>query len=89
MAPSQGFPIETAAQTPRRYADFLAQLKLPEQAMFWEAIWKLADDPDFLKRHGIGAVYGNVVYKKLRPGLIYVFKISATGRVYPETVPDI
>ncbi|MEZ4602547.1 MAG: hypothetical protein R2861_03805 [Desulfobacterales bacterium] len=47
MAPSQGFPIETAAQTPRRYADFLAQLKLPEQAMFWEAIWKLADDPDF------------------------------------------
>ena len=89
MAPSQGFPIETAAQTPRRYADFLAQLKLPEQAMFWEAIWKLADDPDFLKRHGIGAVYGNVVYKKLRPGLIYVFKISANGRVYPETVPDI
>ncbi|MEZ4577158.1 MAG: hypothetical protein R2875_03860 [Desulfobacterales bacterium] len=31
----------------RRVPDFLAQLKLPEQAMFWEAIWKLADDPDF------------------------------------------
>jgi hypothetical protein len=89
MAPSQGFPIETTARTPRRYADFLARLKLPEQEMFWEAIWKLADDPDFLERHGIRAVYGNVVYKKLRPGLIYVFKISANGRVYPETVPDI
>ena len=89
MAPSEGLPVEMEFLTPERYADFLAQLKLPEQEMFWEAIWKLADDPDVLKKHGIEAVYGNVVYKKLRPGLIYVFKISANGRVYPETVPDI
>jgi len=89
MAPSAGYPIEMEFQTPRRYADFLAQMNLPEQEMFWEAIWKLADDPDILKKHGIKAVYGNAVYKKLRPGLIYVFKISANGRVYPETIPDI
>jgi len=89
MAPSEGLPVEMESRTPERYADFLAQLKLPEQEMFWEAIWKLADDPDVLKKHGIEAVYGNVVYKKLRPGLIYVFKISANGKVYPETVPDI
>jgi hypothetical protein len=89
MAPSAGYPIEMEFQTPKRYADFLAQLNLPEQEMFWEAIWGLADDPDILKKYGIQAVYGNAVYKKLSPGLIYVFKISANGRVYPETVPDI
>ncbi len=89
MAPSEGYPIEMESQAPKRYADFLAQLSLPEQEMFWDAVWKLADDPDVLKKHGIEAVYGNAVYKKLRPGLIYVFKISGNGRVYPETVPDI
>jgi len=88
-APSDGYPIEIESQAPKRYADFLAQLNLPEQEMFWEAIWGLADDPDVLKKYGIQAVYGNAVYKKLRPGLIYVFKISGNGRVYPETVPDI
>jgi hypothetical protein len=89
MAPSDGYPIEMESQAPKRYADFLAQLSLPEQEMFWEAVWQLADDPDVLKKHGIKAVYGNAVYKKLRPGLIYVFKISGNGRVFPETVPDI
>jgi hypothetical protein len=29
-----------------------------------------------------------VVYSRLREGLIYVFKISSTGQVYPEVVPD-
>jgi len=89
MAPSDGLPIEMEARAPKRYADFLAQLSLPEQEMFWDAVWRLADDPDVLKKHGVKAVYGNAVYKKLRPGLIYVFKISANGRVFPETVPDI
>lgn len=89
MAPSDGYPIEMESQTPKRYADFLAKLGLPEQEMFWEAVWRLVDDPDVLKKYGIKAVYGNAVYKKLRPGLIYVFKISSNGRVFPETVPDI
>ena len=47
----------------------------------------LADDPERLRSHGIEAIYGNATYKKLRPGLIYVFKISNTGQVHPETVP--
>jgi hypothetical protein len=88
-APSDGYPIEMESQAPKRYADFLAQLSLPEQEMFWDSVWQLADDPDVLKKHGIKAVYGNAVYKKLRPGLIYVFKIGSNGRVYPETIPDI
>jgi len=36
----------------------------------------------------IETIYGNVVYSRLRKELIYVFKVSPTGQVYPEVVPD-
>ncbi|MCF7847633.1 MAG: hypothetical protein K9M45_02190 [Kiritimatiellales bacterium] len=88
MRPSEGLPIETPGTHPERYSDLLRRLSLSQQQMFWEAVWELANDPDALKDHNIRAIYGNVVYKKLRPGLIYVFKISATGQLYPESVPD-
>jgi hypothetical protein len=56
--------------------------------MFWSNIWDLANDTKKLKEYDIEAVYGNAIYSRLRKGLIYVFKISPTGQVYPETVPD-
>ncbi len=89
MPPAQGFPIEMESTAPRRYAPLFAPLGNQEDDMFWDAVWQLADDPDALAEYGIKAVYGNAVYKKLKPGLIYVFKISNTGQVYPEVVPDI
>jgi hypothetical protein len=64
-------------------------LKEDEATRFWDAIWDLADDPDRLKRHGVEAIYGNAVYTRLKPGLIYIFKISANGRLSPEVVPDL
>jgi hypothetical protein len=88
MNPSEGYAIETPGTHPERYAGLLRDLKLPEQQMFWEAIWDLANDPEALRQHGIKAIYGNAVYKRLRPGLIYVFKIGTDGQVYPETVLD-
>lgn len=88
MSPSEGFGIETPGTHPERYAGLLRDLKLPERQMFWESIWDLANDPEALRDHGIKAIYGNAVYKRLRPGLIYVFKIGADGQVYPETVLD-
>jgi hypothetical protein len=87
--PSEGFPIEIPSREPARYDDFLESLPVEEQEMFWDAIWRLSNDPEALSRYGIKAVYGNAVYNRLRPGLIYVFKISPTGHVYPETVPDL
>ena len=89
MAPSEGYPIEVGSREPARYRDFLKNLPIDAREMFWDAIWNLANDPDALKKHGIKAIYGNAVYKKLRPGLIYIFKISPSGQVYPETVPDL
>jgi len=87
-APADGFPIEEPGKQPKRYKDLLAKLGAPEQKMFWKAIWDLANNPDGLRRYDIKAVYGNAVYTQLRPGLIYVFKITPAGQVYPETVLD-
>jgi len=88
MAPQDGFVIEQAGIEPQRYADLLRVLPIGQREVFWSGIWDLANDPERLKQYGVKAIYGNVVYSKLRPGLIYVFKISAAGQVYPEIVPD-
>ncbi len=88
MPPQEGFPIEEAGAEPKRYADLLEMLPAEQRRMFWRYIWDLANDPEQLKQHDIKAIYGNVLYHKLREGLIYVFKISPTGHLYPEVVPD-
>lgn len=89
MAPEQGFAVEEAGTEPQRYGDLLKLLPIKQKQLFWTNIWDLANDPDKLKEHDIEAIYGNAVYSRLREGLIYVFKISPSGQVYPEVVPDI
>ncbi len=89
MAPGQGFVIEEPGAEPERYSDLLKVLPIKQKQLFWSNIWDLANDPDKLKEHDIEAIYGNAVYSRLRKGLIYIFKISPTGQVYPEVVPDI
>jgi hypothetical protein len=88
MAPENGHPIEQCGSEPKRYAGLLDALHLRDRQLFWTSLWDLANDPERLREYGIRAVYGNVTYQKLRPGLIYVFKISPTGQVSPETVPE-
>ena len=88
MAPEEGFAIEQPGTEPQRYSDLLKALPIKQRQMFWSNIWDLANDPDKLKEYDIEAIYGNVVYSRLRKGLIYVFKVSPTGQVYPEVVPD-
>jgi len=88
MSPSTGYAIEEVGKEPVRYKDMLENLHLQDQHTFWSAIWDLANDPNKLNKFSIQAIYGNVVYSQLKPGLIYVFKISNTGQVYPETVPE-
>jgi hypothetical protein len=88
MAPQAGFPIESPNAEPQRYADLLGRLPIKQKELFWSSIWDLANDPEKLKQDGITAIYGNVVYTRLKQGLIYVFKISPTGQLYPEVVPD-
>ena len=88
MTPEEGFVIEQPGTEPQRYSDLLEALPIKQKQMFWSNIWDLANDPDKLKEHDIEAIYGNVVYSRLKKGLIYVFKVSPTGQVYPEIVPD-
>jgi len=89
MTPREGFPIEEPGTEPQRYHDMLELLPPEERQMFWTHIWELANDPEKLKEYDIDAIYGNAVYSRLREGLIYIFKISPAGHVYPEVVPDI
>lgn len=89
MAPETGFLIEEIGKEPARYNDVLTLLPPAYRQLFWDHIWQLANDTELLKQYDIEAVYGNAVYSKLRPGLIYVFKITPSGQVYPEIVPEL
>jgi hypothetical protein len=88
MPPQDGLPIESPGAEPARYADLLARLPIKHREMFWSNIWFLANDVDKLKQDGVTAIYGSAVYSKLRPKLIYIFKISSTGQIFPEIVPE-
>ena len=89
MRPQDGFAIETPGDEPKRYADICSKLNIKDKQLFWKEIWKLADDPQSLADFGITAIYGNAVYRKVKPGLVYVFKINSTGSLYPEVIPDL
>jgi hypothetical protein len=89
MPPEQGFAIEQLGQEPARYAELLKLLPAQHRQLFWEHIWDLAGNPESLRQYDIEAVYGNAVYTKLRPGLIYVFQITPSGQVYPQVVPEL
>ena len=87
-APENGLIIEEAGTEPQRYKDLLKLLPENQRGLFWTNIWELANNPEQLREYDIKAIYGNVVYSKLRKGLVYIFKVSPTGQLYPETVPD-
>jgi translation initiation factor 1 (eIF-1/SUI1) len=87
MSPEKGFAIEDPNAEPARYAELLNALPLKQRELFWTNIWSLATDSEKLKKYDITAIFGNVVYTKLSPNLLYVFKISATSQLYPEILP--
>jgi hypothetical protein len=89
QSPAEGCVIEAPGQEPRRYGRLFEKLPLHARRLFWAEVWNLANDPERLRDLGVTAIYGNVVYSSLRPGLIYVFKISATGQLTPQVIPDL
>ena len=89
MTPQDGFSIEEFGAEPSRYSDLLEELPLKKREIFWSGIWDLANNPGKLAEYGITAIYGSVTYTQLRPGLIYIFRITPTGLLYPEVIPDI
>jgi hypothetical protein len=89
MSPQDGFAIEEPGAEPQRYKELLRELPLKHRELFWSSIWELANDPSQLAQYDIEAIYGNVTYTKLKKGLVYVFRITATGQVYPEVIPEI
>ncbi|TVP79066.1 MAG: hypothetical protein EA353_07140 [Puniceicoccaceae bacterium] len=84
--PERGQSIQLSDSAPERYHAITKSLNMKDRAIFWEAIWSLANDPNRLSQYGITAVFGNAVYTKVEPGKVYLFKIGATGQIYPEVV---
>ena len=84
--PEKGAAIELPGSAPERYYAITKSLKVQDRDVFWEAVWSLANDPGRLSEYGITAVFGNALYTKVEPGKVYLFKISATGQIYPEVV---
>jgi hypothetical protein len=89
MSPQQGFIIEEPGTEPQRYESLLRELPLKHRELFWSNIWELANNPKLLMQYDIEAIYGNVTYTKLKRGRIYIFRITPTGQIYPEVIPDI
>ncbi len=89
MTPAAGYPIETLGQPSPRYRQLSEKLSIEDRQLFWDEIWQLSNNPKRLESLGIKAVYGNAVYRQLKPGLIYVFKVSNTGAITPEIIPDL
>jgi hypothetical protein len=84
--PEQGEPIQAVGSAPERYHAISKSLKVNNREVFWEAVWDLANNPARLSQYGIQAVFGNAIYTRMEPGKVYLFKISATGQIYPEVV---
>lgn len=84
--PEQGEAIQAPGSAPERYHAISKSLKVKERDVFWEAVWSLANDPERLSRYGIKAVFGNAIYTRMEADKIYLFKIGATGQIYPEVV---
>ena len=89
QTPEQGFPIETEGKPSPRYTQLCEKLSIEDGQLFWDEIWLLSNNPKRLEKLGIKAVYGNAIYRQLKPGLIYIFKVSSTGSLYPEIIPDL
>ena len=89
QTPEQGFPIETESNPSPRYTQLCEKLSIEDGQLFWDEIWQLSNNPKRLEKIGIKAVYGNAIYRQLKPGLIYIFKVSSTGSLYPEIIPDL
>jgi hypothetical protein len=85
--PARGFAIEIPGKEPARYGELFKKLSLRDRRLFWDEIWKLSDDPSRLAAADVQAIYGSALYKKVQPGLIYVFNLDAGGTFYPQTVP--
>jgi hypothetical protein len=89
MRPADGISLEQEGVEPAQYANICRMLSSRDRRLFWQEIWSLSNQPKRLESLGISAVYGNAVYRQMRPGLIYVFKLSSTGAFWAEVIPDL
>ena len=89
MAPEDGYAIEEPGSEPQRYKDLLEALPVEHCKLFWTNIWDLANDTNKLKEYDIDAIYGDVLYFRMKKDRVYTFKITSTGNFYYFATPDL
>ena len=81
--------IEEPGTEPQRYKDLLEALPVEHCKLFWTNIWDLANDTNKLKEYDIDAIYGDVLYFRMKKDRVYTFKITSTGNFYYFATPDL
>jgi hypothetical protein len=83
--PKDGFPIDAPdgpggvpvpapyRLSPGRVGDFEREL--------WSDFWRLANDPDLQKAHGVQVAHGQANYTRLEPGKVYRLQIDNAGGI--------
>lgn len=86
QSPQSATPLNIPGKPLQRYEKTFRMLGPDDEAAFWTEIWLTAHDPSRLKDLGIIAIFGNAIYTQVRPGYLYVYKINASGEIYPEVL---
>lgn len=94
VAPIDGTQIVNVGDIPPAYADPDEPRSEFEQTM-WERFWDLCNDPKLAEEMGVRVAQGEVVYKPMKPGLLYELTIDASGgmnleaHALPEAVAEV
>ncbi|MDA3960451.1 MAG: hypothetical protein PF961_06650 [Planctomycetota bacterium] len=88
-APETGMVIEQPGSQPQRYQAISSALGIDGAELFWNEMWALSNKPDRLAELGISAVEGRATYRKVKPGLIYTFKMNNAGGITSSITPDL
>ena len=82
--PADGPVLDREGQMPLAYATEKAPSAFERD--LWAQFWRLANDPEEAKRHGVRAVHGDAVSIRLKKGGVYVITFRPTGELTIQPV---
>lgn len=84
MRPQDGYPLDEPGKVP---AGYRISSEVDEfEKLLWQRFWDLANDPKLAQEYGVRVAQGEIVYKPMKPGLLYELTIDAIGGLNLETL---
>jgi len=77
--PEDGFPLDVQGDSPVVYAGKNPPSKAERE--LWANFWKMANDPELAKAHGVRAAHGQAVSMKLEKDKKYFIESRASGEL--------